>query len=460
MSSGQSSSPSSSNPTLFPTRTKYYSISIGIVVISVVLDALLSDISDVISSALSLSARISIFSLLAIVSLSAGLYFTSIGIRYLKSDPSLTIRSLAVLSKSIKIIQFILTGIIASIILQMITAAMYYTVPFIVSISISYLSGSVTLAFLSFKFIQWRRSSSSRNFVIILLSSSSAVISAALSISIISQSAIILEAYPNTIQSNSAQEFPTLLLSSSEYYQSFLFMSNFLALAFILLTWAASAVMLKRYSRIIGRLKYWTIILAPLASTIIGSVVLFAPAVGGVFDPSLIVFRLVGVSSIISQGILIGSAYLVISRSIRGRAPDKILDFIRISAVGVTILFVSLSANLAIGAFPPFGLIAYSFVPLGAYFYLAGLYSLALSFSLDDRLRRLIRGSIIDQSGLVDGIGKAIVNQDLQKEIMSLIKKNSIEMEERTGVNPLITESDTRSYLDEVVNEIAKSKRN
>jgi hypothetical protein len=96
MNSGSSSS-SSSNPVLSHSRTKYYSISIGIIVISVILDALLSDVSDVISSALSLSARIGIFSLLAIVSLSTGLYLTWIGIRYLKSNPSSTIRSLALL---------------------------------------------------------------------------------------------------------------------------------------------------------------------------------------------------------------------------------------------------------------------------------------------------------------------------------------------------------------------------
>jgi len=460
VSSEQPLSSSYSDPVPLRGNSKYYSISIGIVLGSVVLDALLSDVSDVISSALFLSTRIGIFSLVAIVSLSAGLYLTSIGMRYLKSNPNSTILSLAIFSKSIRIIQFILTSLIAFIILQMAVTATYYTVPFVVSIGISYIAGSITIALLSFKFIQWRRSGSTKNSVIILFLSSSSVISVALVMSVISQVAIMLEAYPNVIQSNSAQEFPTLALSSPEYYQSFLLMSNFLALAFILLTWGASSIMLNRYSKIIGRSKYWAVILAPLVSTIIGSITLFAPSVGGVFDPSLMIFRLVAVSSIISQGVLIGSAYLIVSRSIRGRAPGKIVDFIRTSAIGVTILFVSFSANLSIGAFPPFGLIAYSFVPIGAYFYFAGLYSLALSFSIDDRLRKLVRKSIIDQSGLVDDIGKAIVNQDLQKEVIPLLKKYSTEIEEKAGVNPLTTESDIRSYLDEVLNDIAKNKQN
>src|SRR5215208_1155549 len=73
-----------------------------------------------------------------------------------------------------------------------------------------------------------------------------------------------------------------------------------------------------------------------------------------------------------------------------------------ISAYGLVLLFASNQAIVLVTApYPPFGLATISFMGLSAYLVVAGIYSSAVSVSLDVGLRKTIRKSVIEQSKLL-----------------------------------------------------------
>src|SRR5919202_4871287 len=105
-----------------------------------------------------------------------------------------------------------------------------------------------------------------------------------------------------------------------------------------------------------------------------------------------------------------------------------------LAASGVVLFFVSSQNTVAQPTYPPFGVIAASFVGLSAYLMFLGLYSSAISISQDIKLRQSIRNSAAKESELLDSIGTAQMEQELQKRVLKIVKKNSDSMVEETGV--------------------------
>ena len=58
----------------------------------------------------------------------------------------------------------------------------------------------------------------------------------------------------------------------------------------------------------------------------------------------------------------------------------------------------------------------------------------------------------------LESIGTAQMEQELEKRVLTISKKNSDVMTEETGVQPSLTEDEMKEYLDMVVNEIKRTK--
>jgi hypothetical protein len=130
-----------------------------------------------------------------------------------------------------------------------------------------------------------------------------------------------------------------------------------------------------------------------------------------------------------------------------------------ISAYGLVLLFASNQAIVLVTApYPPFGLATISFMGLSAYLVVAGIYSSAVSVSLDVGLRKTIRKSVMEQSKLLDSIGTAQMEQELQSRVLTITRKMSDKMEEETGVEASMTEEDMKQHLNNVLKEIRTSR--
>ena len=156
-------------------------------------------------------------------------------------------------------------------------------------------------------------------------------------------------------------------------------------------------------------------------------------------------------------GILFGIAFWIMARSI-GR--DKVArNFLIISAYGFILLFTSNQAIVLIsGPYPPFGVATISFVGLSSYLILVGIYYSAISVSFDIGLRKSIRKSVQEHSRFLHGIGRAQLDEGIQGAVIKATKEYSDKLVQQTGVEPTLTISDMKEYLNEVLQEITPDK--
>jgi hypothetical protein len=172
-------------------------------------------------------------------------------------------------------------------------------------------------------------------------------------------------------------------------------------------------------------------------------------------DPILfsIIYTLIFAATNPVGGIMFGVAFWSIAKNINYRT---IKDYMIVSAFSLVLLFTSNQpVGLTLVPFPPFGLLTISFLGLASYLTYVGIYSSALSVANDVQLRRIIRKSVEQQSDLLDNIGSAEMERQLQNRVLLLTKDIPNEMTEETGIEPsLQDEKELRKYIQKVIDEV------
>ena len=129
------------------------------------------------------------------------------------------------------------------------------------------------------------------------------------------------------------------------------------------------------------------------------------------------------------------------------------------SAFGFVLLFVSNQGVVLVSSpYPPFGLPTISFIGLASYLVLTGIYSSAISAAEDSKIRQSIRNFALKETNLLDSIGVAQMEQEIEKRVLVLTKQNQDRMAEETGIQSSLSEDDIKQYLDQVIKEVKKTK--
>jgi hypothetical protein len=89
---------------------------------------------------------------------------------------------------------------------------------------------------------------------------------------------------------------------------------------------------------------------------------------------------------------------------------------------------------------------------------LIGMYSSAVSVAQDSRLRRPIRKSVQGQSSLLDKIGTAQMQQEIENMVLSTIKSQAENLRSETGIETSLDENEMREYMNEVIANIMTKK--
>jgi hypothetical protein len=156
-------------------------------------------------------------------------------------------------------------------------------------------------------------------------------------------------------------------------------------------------------------------------------------------------------------GILFGVAFWIVARCIRH--DSAVRDYMITAALGLVLLFTSNQVKVLLtGPYPPFGLVTISFMGLSAYLILFGIYSSAISVSEDSILRQSIRTIAIKESSLLDSIGMAQMEQQIQRKVVEFTKSNQDKMTEETGIQSSVSEEGVKDYLQKVIREVKKQK--
>jgi hypothetical protein len=366
--------------------------------------------------------------------------------------------SAATLRKIISIIQYVITAILVFVMLQIVFYSQYSSTAITAVMAISYATAIVMMGLLAYLFFSWfnqnRKSGSGLTVFLYGISSAALLLNTIIGFALL----YTLSRYKPAIVGPRATSYSVVISSPIDSTLNTLYLATSI-LGFILM-WSATATLLRSYSKRIGKAKYWFVVSIPLVYFISQFLTLFSSQLTSVIALSPVLFTLLFVFSRPVGGILFGTAFYSVGRSGTISSPrgNFVRDYMTLAAYGVVLFFVSSQNTVAQIPYPPFGVIAASFVGLSAYMMFLGLYSSAISVSQDIKLRQSIRRSAIQEVKFLESIGTAQMEQELQKRVLTIAKKNSDNMTEETGVQPSLSEDDMKQYLEEVLKEIKVRK--
>jgi len=366
--------------------------------------------------------------------------------------------SAATFRKIVSIIQYVITAILIFVILQLIFYSRYSPAATTAITAISYTTAIVMIGLLAYLFFMWfnqnRRSASGLKVFLYGLSSAALVLNTIIGLALIYS----LSLTKPVMMGPHAGSVTVLIGTPIDRILNPSYIATSI-LGFILM-WSATAILLRSYSQRLGKAKYWFLVSIPLVYFVSQFLTLFSNQFAATLALYPVLFTLLFVFSKPLGGVLFGAAFYSIGR--RGTSSPNgsfVRDYMTFAAYGVVLFFVSSQNTVVQPTYPPFGVIAASFVGLSGYMMFLGLYSSAICVSQDVKLRQLIRRSAVQEVKFLESIGTAQMEQELQKRVLTIAKENSDNMVEETGVQPSLSENDMKQYLEEVLVEIKATKK-
>jgi hypothetical protein len=429
-------------------------ILVSILVVTFMIDSQIGYIADFIPERLATNEGIALFIGIAVVFAVGGILI----LQYVKTKTkesharALHLRAIHI---GVTIAQYVLIAIIAFVIAQILLTTQYNTVTLAIALSISYGLWIIILALLSRALFSWFRSSRRNVMVLILALSMVAYVVNGIT-GLATYLVMLQEQQKEVVTSSDVAFFPEF--DPESFYSQIDTVYQVAGNIAYVLTWIGTVMLLRPYIHRIGKIKFYAI----MGSAMVYYLINFPLFVLGYLAPTgetdidvMNNILLIGIATVLS-GIIFGAAFLSVARTLqKGRA---LRDYLIIAAYGLLLFYVAGSAAVSQAAYPPFGLASVAFTGLSCYLIYTGLYSSAISVSEDAGLRQSIRKSAMKEVKFLESMGTAQMEQELQKRVLTIAKKNSDIMTEETGVKPSLNEDDMKQYLEEVLKEIKTKK--
>jgi hypothetical protein len=434
---------------------------VSIMVVAMMIDSEIGFVSDFLAEMISSPAGIALFISIAIIFAVIQYFILGYVKELRKEGGTAKALHLSLTHMAVTIAQYVLVAIIAFVILQMLILSQYNT---IILYPVLFISGGVwiiTLALLSRALLSWYRSRRAEQ-----ESKKSGILVLVLSLSMVAYVVLGIITLVSNIPSLQEQ-LPVVTSSDVAYFVGFEpedLVSQLVTLIYAVtsiayvLNWVGTVMLLRPYIQRLGTIKFWAI----MGVVMVYYLVSFPLFVLGYFNPAgetdvavmnnILIFSVGAVLS----GILFGAAFLSIARTLkRGSA---LRNYMTIAAYGMVLFYVTLQAQVSQAAYPPYGLISTACVGLSTYLIYIGLYSSAVTVSQDLALRQSIRKSVTAQSKLLDSIGTAQMETELQRRVLTVAKKASGDMAEKTGVEASMNEDEIKDYIERVMKELENKR--
>jgi hypothetical protein len=416
---------------------------ISIVVTTLTVDSQVGNIADFIAEQLASGVGIATFIGIGVIFAVTQYYILSYIKQGKSKESTARVRYLNVTHRIVTIAQFVLAGVIALVILEILIAKEYNIVILYAALSISYGLWIVTLGLLARAFFSWYRLSNKNVMVLIFaLSMVTHVLNGVLGLySYIND----LEQKNSVIRLGDVAVFP-------EFSSSIFIAYSIASIVAYILTWTGTMMLLRSYMKKLGKIRFWIIMGAAMGYYLIAfplfTLGYFTPSENSDAITNILIFSL----SAVFTGIVFGAAFLSIARTLQ--TGSAVRDSMIIAAYGFILFYVTSIAIVSQAAYPPYGLASVSFTGLSCYLIYNGLYFSAISVSQDTALRQSIRKSVMEQSKLLDSIGTAQMEKELQSRVLTVAKKASDIMTEKTGVEASMSDDDIKDYMELVTKEL------
>jgi hypothetical protein len=430
---------------------------VAVMIISAMMvDVSLARVYDLIGKDPTSVQRIIIFTAIVAICITGQYFFISFVGRRTTHFGDATKYNFSMIGRTVRFTQYAITIVLIVLLSQVYFVHQYHTLVLKSAIWISYGMGIFTLGLLAERFFSWYRSN--RNLVVILYAFAAVALSANLAFTFFYVNDVV-SSRPEVQMPYSGGSMPFIPPGSvTAMLNNGMFISSVISFA---LLWGSTAVLLHHYSLKLGSIRYWLVIVSPLVLFLAQFIGYFS----GLFVPLLSsdpVTRALWLSLIFTWskpigGILFAIGFFSIARNFRQNVALR--NYLIISALGFAFLFVSNQASmLIVTPYPPFGVPSVSFTGFASFMILLGIYSSAISISEDVKLRKLIRTTALDQAKLLDSLGTATLTENIQNKVVKIRKDVSDQMQEIAGLESMPSEEDLKQYVEEVVNEISKSR--
>jgi hypothetical protein len=396
-------------------------------------------IPEQLASSEGIAAFIGIFAVFVVTQ-----YYILAFVNYNNESHNVRARFLHTTHKIVTVIQYLLAGIILLVILQILIAQQYNTILLHLAISISYSIWIVMFSLLAKAFFSWYRSKKNLMILIFALSMIAYVINGVFGLYYQLDE---LAERNLVIKSGDIAVFPESPSSIDIVYQ-------IAGIISYVLTWIATVMLLRPYIERFGKVRFWVMMGAPMIYYLIEfplfSLGFYTPSQNSNAMINILIFSL----SAIFTGILFGVAFLSIARTLKIGTPAR--NYMIIAAYGFVLFYIAGSASTSQAAYPPYGLISVSFTGLSCYLIYNGLYFSAVSISQDMTLRQTIKKSVMEQSKLLHTMGTGEMENEIQKQILTVARKTSKSMTDKTGIEASMDENDIKVYMQVVIKELSK----
>jgi hypothetical protein len=221
--------------------------------------------------------------------------------------------------------------------------------------------------------------------------------------------------------------------------------------------WIATAALLSNYARKLGKIKYLLVTISPMIFFIGQFVASFPNEISSLINVDK--FFLASFTTVIITlskplgGLMLGIGFWSMAQV--GRNNPALNRYLTISGFGFFLLFTSNQALLmSINPYPPFGIATITVMGLSAYLVMIGIYLSTISLSQNAELRRSIRQVARSQSKLFDSMVTAEIEKEVERRVMEVVRVQSVQMENETGLSPPLTEDEAKEYLNDVIKEL------
>lgn len=450
----------------------------AVVVVVITLDMIISSFYDVLASTLlpndmqfqtsvfmSAATTIILFIVINVVIYGVGWPFFSALIdntgKSLRKSPMPYFEQIG---KGLTIILYTLLTILGILVIEMLFFSHFHTFLLIAATVVSYIPASVILGMLCYNLLSWYISN--RRYVVLLYALSTAMVAIAIALNSVIYSGLLLQ--KSGIISYYSQledvHFTEISAQTGGWAGALYFVGWIPFILGFMLVWGGSVFLLRDFSYKIGKAKLWIIVSLPLAAYLIAilpTMMLISENRFVFDDPSLLSFRILFKSAVIAGGLFFGMIFFVIARIIEQIPQTRaVITYVIIAGFGITMLTILLASPVYHATYPPFGVASSSFVVLASYMVSIGFYYSALSVSQDVKLRRDIRALTTSNIELLDSIAYSQMEAEIKQRVIDVAKQIQHERIEQTGIQSTLNDKDIAAYLQQVIEEVRRNRRN
>ena len=361
--------------------------------------------------------------------------------------------------RATRLVFYLSAAIHVIVILQMVFSSEYYVGLSIGTMAASYLLGTVILSYLSYRFLIWYRTSHERTMLLFGITFS--VLAAGLAIiALVNSATILLTDFTQTEGAITSRITETPYGNVRDSFSSALFLvtqtPSRIAFAFY---WVGTALLLRNYSKTIGKTKFWFIISLPLVIFFIATILIF----GNIADSQFTRVALI-LAYAISSGVLFAVIFITTAKSLAMMKHEHTARYLTLAGYGTLLFIMSTAAPVHVvdwlhTPYPAFASSGWSVACIALYLYSFGIFFSASSISKDVQLRKSIRKIVAYESRLFGSIGAAQMESELTARILKVVKEQEISLEEQAGIRQEMNVNEARSYLDEALAEVRKANK-